>query len=103
MGRRTTDHFDAEGRRIAPRVEGHVILLHDRDWEDEYGLLPVSKPLPVEEWIAATRREGYSVEWTPQGAIAEGAYRGGRSSRSMTTAPAPTSPCPPRCWTACGN
>lgn len=77
MGRRTTDRFDKEGRRIVPRVEGHVILLYDRGWEDEYGLLPVSEPLPVEEWIAATRREGYSVEWTPQGAIAEGPYRGG--------------------------
>jgi len=77
MGRRTTDRLDGEGRRIVPRVEGHVILLYDRDWEDEYGLLPVSEPLPAEEWIAATRREGYSVEWTPQGAIAEGSYRGG--------------------------
>ena len=77
MGRRTTDRFDAEGQRIVPRVEGHVILLYDRDWEDEYGLLPVSKPLPVEAWIMATRGEGYSVEWTPQGAIAEGPYRGG--------------------------
>jgi len=77
MGQRTTDRLDGEGRRIVPHVEGHVILLYDRDWEDEYGLLPVSEPLPVEEWIAATCREGYSVEWTPQGAIAEGPYRGG--------------------------
>ncbi len=77
MGRRTTDRLDAEGRRIVPRVEGHVILLYDQDWEDEYGLLPVSEPLPVEAWIAATRAEGYSVVWTPLGAIAEGSYRGG--------------------------
>jgi len=71
------DERGEQGRRIVPRAEGHVILLYDRRWEDEYGLLPVSEPLPVEEWIAATRQEGYSVAWTPQGAIAEGPYRGG--------------------------
>ncbi len=75
--RRATDRLDAEGRRIVPRAVGCVILLYDRGWEDENGLLPVSEPLPFEEWVAATRAAGYTVGWVPEGAIVEGSYAGG--------------------------
>jgi hypothetical protein len=62
---------------VIPRAAGCVLELYDRQWEDEAGLLPVSDPLPIEEWLAETRRGGYRVAWTPEGALADGPYRGG--------------------------
>jgi hypothetical protein len=69
--------IDGQGRRVIPRAAGCVLVLYDRQWEDEEGLLPVGDPIPVSEWLAATRQSGYLVSWTPEGALAEGPYRGG--------------------------
>jgi hypothetical protein len=52
-------------------------VLYERQWEDEAGLLPVSDPIPVDEWLAETRRAGCRVAWTPEGALAGGPYQGG--------------------------
>jgi len=78
----------------APRAEGCVILLYDHAWEDRSVLDATSAPIPVEEWLAETRRAGYSVEWTPEAALSEGPYRGGtvveivdHSGRSYVAAP----------------
>lgn len=68
---------DAGGSRTIPRQDGGVLLLYDRQWKDEYGLLPVSDPLPFDDWLAQTRQARYTVSWTPLGAIADGPYRGG--------------------------
>jgi hypothetical protein len=68
---------DGQGRRVIPRAVGCVLVLYDRQWEDEAGLLPVGDPLPVNEWLAEARRVGYRVAWTPEGALAEGPYQGG--------------------------
>lgn len=68
---------DETGARVVPRRDGCVLLLYDRQWKDEYGLLPVSDPIPVGEWLAETRRARYAVGWTPLGAIDAGPYRGG--------------------------
>jgi len=65
-----------QGGRVIPRAEGCVLVLYDRQWEDEQGLLPVSDPIPVEDWLRETRQAGYTVEWTPEGAVAEGPYQG---------------------------
>ncbi|MGI8553081.1 MAG: hypothetical protein ACR2PL_20190 [Dehalococcoidia bacterium] len=77
MSLRGTDSLDERGLRIISRAKEHVILLYEHGWEDEYGLVPVSEPIPFSEWIATTLREGYRVEWVPQGAVVEGPYRGG--------------------------
>lgn len=68
---------DEAGERAVPRRDGSVLLIYDRQWRDEYGLLPVSDPIPVDEWLAETRRARYAVDWTPLGAIDAGPYRGG--------------------------
>src|SRR4051794_9999552 len=66
-----------DGQRAIPRRDRCVLLLYDRQWKDEYGLLPVSDPILVDEWLAETRRARYAVGWTPLGAIAVGPSRGG--------------------------
>ncbi len=70
-------HTDGQEETVAPRAEGCVILLYDHAWEDRSMLDPTSAPIPVEEWLAETRRAGYNVEWTPEAALSEGPYRGG--------------------------
>ncbi len=70
-------HTDGQEETVAPRAEGCVILLYDHAWEDRSMLDTTSAPIPVEEWLAETRRAGYNVEWTPEAALSEGPYRGG--------------------------
>ena len=60
-----------------PRMPGCVLWLDEKAWESGSQMQAVHAPIPVDEWIAATRGKGYEVAWTPEGALAEGAYHGG--------------------------
>ncbi len=69
--------MDRENGDQPPRAEGCVILLYDHIWEDRFELDALGAPIPVDEWVAATRQLGYTVEWTPEAVLTVGPYRGG--------------------------
>jgi hypothetical protein len=60
-----------------PRAAGCVLWIDEKAWESGSELRAVHAPIPVDEWLAATRSKGYDVAWTPDGALAAGPYRGG--------------------------
>lgn len=60
-----------------PRAQGCVLWIDEKAWESGSQVRAVHAPIPMDEWIAATRSKGYEVAWTPEGALAEEPYRGG--------------------------
>lgn len=65
---------DSQG---TPRAPGCVLWLDEKAWESGSQVRAVHAPIPVDEWIGATRSKGYEVAWTPDGALTEEPYRGG--------------------------
>jgi len=73
----TSMETQTDTRESVTHALGCVLWLDGKAWESGSELRATQAPVPVDAWIAATRRKGYAVAWTPEGALAEGPYAGG--------------------------
>ena len=66
------------GHALKTSADITVAMIHPPTWENDGQVLPITDPIPVDEWLGKVSQPGWELETTPDDSlIAGGEYDGG--------------------------